>query len=395
MDLEASSRRPRQVSRRRFLQLSSAAVAGSTLTGLASCIGPIVPPKPHPSAPKLPDVSPPVTVFAGQPGETIFHGGVAVLPDGRWILAYMDRPPAERRASILGRWSLDEGRTYGAPFSISQAPSTLIDPTILAAPGGKLIVQYHTSLQSERGRIRQVVSVDGGLTWTDPLLATVVAGAGTPDDYAWEAVLLQLRDGTLLTFYSSLSAVPGEGRSRTQVAVVSSSDEGDTWSDPVPVRDLDRQTAQIRNVGLELQDGRILCLYATWEDDPVGHVHKVKVSFSDDGGQTWQRGAGPRMADVVAAVPGVDFLVPWPIQMVDGRIRVASVATFPGFNGRQIWVVDSLDGGAAWSDPMVANNVTNGVGRPVINRARDANVMYEVGLAPTDISKVVYQLLPL
>jgi hypothetical protein len=392
----------RRRSRREFLSLAAAAAGAATLGGATGCTSgrPAVGPATRstaartlPTASPVTDISAPMTVFVAEAGAVIFHGGVGVMPDGRWLLVYMDRTPGVSRSAVYGRWSSDEGRTYGLPFPVSVAGSPLIDPTVLVANGGTIIVQYHTRLQAERARIRQVVSSDGGLTWTDPLLAPVVAGRGTSEDFAWEPILLSLADGTILSFFSLLSAEAGLGRTKTHVAVIRSMDQGSTWSGPTMIRDLGRQTGQIRNVGMQSSDGRVLCFYATWEDDPDQLVHQIKCSYSTDAGRTWNRGSGRGTSDVVAAMPGVDMLVPWPVEMDDGRIRVAFVATFPSSNGRQIWVVDSNDGGATWGPPTVANRVTNAVGRPVIQAASDAYVMYEVGLIPVHRYEIVYQLL--
>jgi predicted neuraminidase len=149
--------------------------------------------------------------------------------------------------------------------------------------------------------------------------------------------LVRLADGTLVAAYrEGAGHISHEGR----ITVVSSTDDGQTWSEPQvvvdgPYDDRDPKLAV-------LSDGTILLSYFVleWTSEREHQNHGVQVRRSTDGGRTWSEPAQAGSywwASHGAAVelPGGDLLLP-----VYNRP--------PGEKWHRAAVVRSTDGGLTW-----------------------------------------------
>lgn len=181
-------------------------------------------------------------------------------------------------------------------------------PALITAQNGDLIA-FSEGRQSilDDGDIDIVVrrSTDFGQTWSD--IAVVVDNNG---DTAGNATPILLADsGRLLLVYC---VNPGDDANNRSVFVLSSDDNGNTWSEP---RDI---TASIKpsgwtwyatgpGRGIVTKNGRIV-VPCNHEDE--SGVRSSHIIFSDDGGDTWQLGgsAAPKTDESTVA------------QLSDGRL---------------------------------------------------------------------------
>jgi len=143
------------------------------------------------------------------------------------------------------------------------------------APGGKL-----PACAPNAGRVCIVRSRDNGRTWSKPSIVV-----DTPRDDR-DPSIVQLPDGTLLCNYFSHRAGPGgKGYRFVHSALVRSTDGGRTWSKEQVLFDQWACSSPIRI----LSDGRLaLPLYYVGPPHSKGY-HYGGVSFSTDNGRTWSK----------------------------------------------------------------------------------------------------------
>ena len=111
------------------------------------------------------------------------RGGIA-LPDGRIMLPLAD-VPAYARVFVVH--SSDRGASWGPPVLAAAAPGRLFEePCAVLLPGGRILMLLR---ENQSRTLHQVVSADGGLTWSEP--------TPTPID-GYPAHLLPLPDGRIL-----------------------------------------------------------------------------------------------------------------------------------------------------------------------------------------------------
>ena len=127
------------------------------------------------------------------------------------------------------------------------------------------------------GRIAYCMSNDEGRTWS--AAQTLYDG---PDDDR-DPSIVQLKNGRLLCNFFSLRRKPGGAEGNYEGLgswMVASDDAGKTWSEPQRISMSHYCSSPIR----ELSDGRlILGLYTE-----SGTTSQGSVTFSDDGGKSWQ-----------------------------------------------------------------------------------------------------------
>ncbi len=157
-------------------------------------------------------------------------------------------------------------------------------PDVCRLSDGRLICVFyagygHVALPNEQlpkgGRIVYCTSNDEGWTWSDAV--TLYDG---PDDDR-DPSIVQLKNGKLIcNFFSLRKTETGSGYTGLGSWCVASDDLGKAWSAPRQISRNQYCSSPIR----ELANGRlILGLYT--ED---GNNSQGSVTFSDDGGDTWQ-----------------------------------------------------------------------------------------------------------
>ena len=209
-------------------------------------------------------------------------------------------------------------------------------PDVCRLDDGRLICVYyagygHTSLPNEKysrgGRVSCCFSFDEGRTWSDPQ----VLYDGPHDDR--DPSVVQLADGTILCnfFTLSRSKQPGKSWEFDGSFVVTSKDQGETWSAP---RMINREHACSSPVRVLKNGELILGLYG--ERDGVAYGGVVR---SSDQGKTWS--PMTRMDNNGAYLDAETDI----IQLNDGTLYAA----LRGGKGAQMHQSRSRDNGQTWT----------------------------------------------
>ena len=232
-------------------------------------------------------------------------------------------------------------------------------PAIETAPDGSLVAlaEARKYNRADPGFGKQDIdlvckrSVDGGRTWS---AMKVVEDPGELWSAANPATIVDRSMGRIWLLY--LRSKPGRssrtsrpGTDDMQTLARHSDDNGATWSEPIDLtkvardmRDKQNWRASVVGPGGAICTGKGRLLAPVWKTAPYG----VFTLYSDDHGQTWQRGE---------AVPGDNLgdenqLV----ELADGRILV----DIRQHSGPHRWLATSADGGRSWSKPRGGVAVT-------------------------------------
>ena len=282
------------------------------------------------------EVAAATTLFATGAARRRMCGGLARLPDGRLLLSFaLGAMPRRNDGAIMYAVSSDGGLTWEEPLPLYALPGwdcyPMAGPRRLSATHLRIFVGLLRFAPALGGyqpfadwRTTYIDSLDGGLTWTEPVadLAlfpcwTEVYGASNPHPLGdgrlmWAASGTLERDqdwqfGVSFTdpagrqFTPPVVIAAGAGRGycegdvvrlddgrflavvREQVGLESvcstSADEGRIWT---PLRPAGFKGANIKLH--RLRSGAVLCLYR--DEDPARRG--VSASVSDDGGTTWR-----------------------------------------------------------------------------------------------------------
>jgi sialidase-1 len=202
-------------------------------------------------------------------------------------------------------------------------------------------------------------SVDGGKTWSEREIIADVPGPKTKNPVALAQNLASPEDVT----YNNPVAIPDRDGTvhflfcleYARCFYLRSSDDGVTWTKPVEITSTFERfrpeyawkvLATGPGHGIQLRTGRLLV--PVWLSTGTGgHAHRPSITaviYSDDGGQSWNRGevAVPNTAEWIFPNETVA------VELADGRVllNVRSESTAH----RRI-VVTSPDGATNWSQP--------------------------------------------
>lgn len=164
-------------------------------------------------------------------------------------------------------------------------------------------------------------SINGGLTW-EPARAIVQTGS---QRYVFASRILVLPNGTLVDLYDFQVQQPNAPPTFTNVQVLRSTDQGQTWSAPINAVTMtplflpkvgnddlllvDPDTGQVvrdatnPQFGVDSKNGN---LYAVWEDGRFSNFqyNEIAFSMSADGGFTWS--APIRVNQTPTNIPPLD-----------------------------------------------------------------------------------------
>lgn len=182
------------------------------------------------------------------------------------------------------------------------------------------------------GRLSAVTSADRGRTWGEKY--TVVENTAVVTTLL--PSLLRLKSGELALFYLKM-----EDMADSRMFIRKSYDEAETWSDEVCVTSDPGYHSPANDRCLQLRKGRIV-VPDGWSESafPGGPVARLLCYYSDDGGETWQRGSGD------AEVPG-GGAEPVVVERKDGSLLMIARTSLA-----HIYRCESYDSGDTWSTPV-------------------------------------------
>ncbi len=214
-------------------------------------------------------------------------------------------------------------------------------PAMIAAPDGTLLVFCEARKQSikDASPTDMVLkrSRDGGRTWLP--LQVLIGGAGT------EAIMnpcpaVDRKTGTIVLFCVNHHKT---ARNRHRQLMITSKDNGCTWSSPVDLTDRitpsDDSFICGPGVGVQLAGGRLVIPgYTGTMDTKTRTGLHARAVYSDDGGRTW------RMGKPVTAFSSECQVV----DLADGRLML-NMRENTGQSCRGVAL--SSDGGETWTKP--------------------------------------------
>ena len=209
-------------------------------------------------------------------------GDIEVLGDGRLLLSYGSWDPW---GVILGRHSSNQGKTWGAEFTILSKPSEgekagFLAPSFLRLANGQLMMSYVyiAGAMPRYGHNYYRRSNDDGKSWSEQFVMTPNAGY----NLAHNDKLLQLSTGRLIApLEMELTEEGGDHRGYVSYTFYSD-DNGLSWRKSKNIVNVLPVEAQEPHV-VELKDGRLMMLCRTYS----GYVVR---SYSEDKGESWSPG---------------------------------------------------------------------------------------------------------
>lgn len=218
-------------------------------------------------------------------------------------------------------------------------------PTLSVMKSGDILCKL-TAAKTAKGDwspadVLTVRSSDGGKTWSKPEVLF------SNDTSTVNALTIVGRDGTLHLLIM---------RDYGSIEYASSTDDGKTFSKPVPITDVLNEWKKTSGYewtvvspgpgsGIELQNGRLLA--PLWMSNSPDRKHRptcVTTIYSDDQGKTWH--VGDIVADTTPETPTPNESDA--IQLPDGRVIISMRNGSPL---RQRLVAESPDGSTRWSKP--------------------------------------------
>ena len=279
------------------------------------------------------------------------------LPNGDLLMsAPWGRPPADIAEEIVAGHpvpdlyrSTDRGRTWTkiGPLPVAWEHSGFVSDggvSFLRLADGRLALLLHRHIRGLKGGGLPAIcfSSDDGQTWTDPVLLADPADEGVW--YVMNDRLLQTRSGRLIVPVAR--AVGNFEGDRDESLVFYSDDAGETWQQSGPAPLPDGPCGMAEPCVIELNDGRLLMLAR-------GGLRVLLASRSSDGGCTWSRGTRTTLMSPLSSLTLR--------RLPDGRLIVFYNHAEPSEPGGAfprcplVYAV-SADEGAIWSTPFIIDN---------------------------------------
>ena len=236
-------------------------------------------------------------------------------------------------------------------------------PSLICTPNGTLLAFCEARSGADESPTDMVLkrSLDSGKTW-QPMQVIVKA---VPECAGDPTAVIDHATGTVLLVYDlwpelvkeefrpeHMTRAPGLGRDSVTAWVMTSDDEGATWSTPVDITAMTKKPEWTRlchgpGVGIQTRSGRLVI--PCWRTVPDGADSWNHVIYSDDHGKTWQ------LSDNEVG-PGVNENQL--VELTDGTLLL-NMRTDASQKSNGEWIVKgwragatSKDGGKTWSEPF-------------------------------------------
>jgi fibronectin-binding autotransporter adhesin len=229
------------------------------------------------------------------------------------------------RSNVIQMASSTDGLNWTAPVQVSTIPNSF-DSQLGVGTNGHLFVAWEDTGEPGKGKIQFATSVDGGKTFSTPVQVvstTINAFRDFPnlDTYKIPAQPDRaiLVSPSLVVDNLSTSAHKGRiyiaynntagrgGHNNADVFVVSSDDEGMTWSAPVRVNDDNTNNSQFLPwMAIDPTTGDLAVSWLDARDDAANHAVAEYVAFSSDGGKTFRKNQAVSRNAVTGAVIASD-----------------------------------------------------------------------------------------
>lgn len=277
-------------------------------------------------------------------------------PDNLVVVHRVDRP----NFSAELHWSGDDGATWTATeLPLPDDLDRPFAPDAAFAPDGTLYVAY-VNLQGAGNvpdNLWLATSEDGGATLSAP---THVA-----DELTFQTRMVVDPSGTIhLTYLQATDVALLQFVGPVEVVTVRSDDGGETFTDPVPVSDPDRERVGAAAPAVDA-DGNLVVVYQDFttnirdyrnlEGPPWQEPAALVLTRSTDGGDSFEPGVEVD-TDLVPAKRFLVFLPEFPALAVGPSGEVV-VAWSDGRNGDEdVFARRSADGGTTWAEPVRVND---------------------------------------
>ena len=213
-------------------------------------------------------------------------------------------------------------------FIYQTAPFPSCHASTIAETKSGLIAAWFGGTAERNPDVCIYVSRNENGTWTAPVAVADGVGFAASRLPTWNPVLFQPKNGPLLLFYK-IGPKPAEWWGM----VMTSSDDGKTWSKPVRLPD--GILGPIKNKPVQLADGNILCGSST-EGTNGWKVHFERTS---DFGKTWMATAPVNDGKKIGAIqPSILFL------------KDGSIAAVGRTHNDKIFQITSSDDGKTWGE---------------------------------------------
>jgi hypothetical protein len=179
--------------------------------------------------------------------------------------------------------------------------------------------------------------------------------------------IVVLPNGDLVMVFNLIRNVGAPRNRGFTVAVMRSTDKGDTWSAPIVVGRLLTDGVRDPADGHDVRTGDIIPqiavddengnLYAVWQDDRFTGQEQIAFSRSTDGGRTWSA------AQRISTVGGVNQAFTPTVRVADdGTVgvqhydfRADDPATTPPLT-TDTWLLRSTNGGTSWTEERIGTS---------------------------------------
>jgi len=240
----------------------------------------------------------PFTVCSGGPFLGTGDPWLSFARNGDLYLISVSGPSFDYRGITISK-SSDGGLHWGPAVLVHPLGDDYAlgdKPSITADPRDARVVyavwDVYDSIDAS-GQIYFSRTIDGGRTW-EPGRSIYVPGASTD---ALDDTIVVLPNGTLVCLFEELTTDPITGDVAIAIALLRSTDHGQTWSGRIPlaqeflVNALDPENGQTvttdnQSFAVDPRNGN---LYAVWPDARFNNFQFSSIAFamSADGGLTW------------------------------------------------------------------------------------------------------------